>query len=131
MFVTFLLILSLVWSCSVLNCENLTNLHSGEFADCAQETISAWDMTGYKVLEYSEDHAKLYFYDKDDGNLVLAFEVIYEKNGESWVKKNDTNWWSKQGSADEISWPYNVVPPSGDGSAIPLLLIIGAVLIPI
>ena len=131
MFITLLLILSLVWSGSVLHCENLTQLHSKEFVSCAQETISAWDMTGYKVIDYSDDTAKLYFYDNDNGHLALAVEISYERIGEKWVKREESNWWSRQGSADDPSWPYNVIPPSGDGSAIPLILILGVVLLPI
>lgn len=100
----------LVWGGFLIYCQILTDLHENEFSGQDAQTNMS-NAAHLKVLEYSDDTAKVYYYD-EEGGMVIHF--VHE--GEvwalsSWGKPN----WSRSGSADDIIWPY--VWHSAEGKA--------------
>lgn len=92
------------WIVSLLRCEILTHLHYDEFKDVYQQnTMLPEKMVTFKVLDYSETSATVYYIGEGhSGGNVLEFEL---HEGE-WRESGWRTIWSTSGSASEVVWPY-------------------------
>lgn len=91
------------WGLSILRCEILTVRHGSEFDNAWKRDTMLIDPAYWKVLDYSESAASVYFVAPDKkGGAVLRFE----KQEGNWVLSDWGPYWSATGSADDIIWPY-------------------------
>lgn len=83
--------------------EYLTRQHGSEFATLYKTTHMIDGIDYFKVMNYSEESASVYYVAsrRASGNLV----TFVKKDGQ-WVKKKMQTIWSKTGSADGFIWPY-------------------------
>lgn len=93
----------LFWLASLLKCEILTHLHYDEFATAYQEDTMLGEMEYFKVLDYSEETARVYYVSKD---MYAASVLVFSKVGDQWKKSRWETIWSTSGSASETIWPY-------------------------
>lgn len=92
----------LIWGASLIKCEVLTYQHGEEFMTLYQQTNMLEDQKYYKVLDYSDATARVYYVSVNRAGNVLSFT---KKNG-SWELDKWETVWSKSGSADGFIWPY-------------------------
>lgn len=98
-----LLVFLVVWGASLLKCETLTNKYSEELKYAHTENTMLGKIESYKVLECDGEKARVYYVcDNNTVGNVLEFE----KQDNKWKEINWVTIWSKQGSADEMLWPY-------------------------
>lgn len=91
-----------VWCAFLLKCEILTAMHEKNFT--RKDVIALLgDEQICKVIEYSENEAKVYYVStqKTMGNLLT-----FIREDCVWRIKNWNTIWSKDGNADNIIWPY-------------------------
>ena len=103
-FMMFLIIFPLViWGVSLFKCEMLTARYGDEFSEIYKENTMLGDIEYFKVLDYTDSSAKVYYVSHDySGGDVLAFE---KENGE-WKYSEWETVWSEMGSTDGFLWPY-------------------------
>lgn len=97
------LVFIVVWGASLLKCELLTNKYHGELEYAHIENTMIGKVDSFKVLECDGEAAEVYYVcnNNNSGNVLK-----YKKEKDQW---KETSWdciWSKQGSADEMLWPY-------------------------
>ena len=99
--ITFFLI---VWGASLLKCSVLTIMLGKEFETAYTENTMIGDIDYLRILEYSENFAKVYYVSKNrSGGNVLSFK---KENGK-WKYNNwEETVWSATGSASDVIWPY-------------------------
>lgn len=99
-----ILIFLLVWGLSFGKCEILTLMHGDEFLDLYSVNEILGKQKFLKVLEYSDNSARVYYVAKDDS---MANILSFIKNGDNWeYNKWERCVWSLSGNADDIIWPY-------------------------
>ena len=104
--ITFI-VLIIYWLLCLAKCEMLTNLYQGYFNETYALEGMSDNIAFIKVLQYSDDYAKVYVVNKDKkgysmGN-IFAFKRPYDKwVYDSWLRTV----WSKNGNADGFVWPY-------------------------
>lgn len=79
----------------------LTLMHSNEFKDEYNQTHMLSGHPKPKVMEYSPNSAKVYYVNKDGGDVLW-----FEKNDNKWIMINWETVWSSSGSADGFIWPF-------------------------
>ena len=91
------------WAGSILHCEHLTRQYYTDdmLTACVEQTGFIQSDAEIKILEYESDYAKVYARSADSCDAVLLV-----REGEAWKVASWNCIWSKQGSADEILWPY-------------------------
>jgi hypothetical protein len=82
--------------------EILTELHGKEFVDGYKSTNMLTGIEDLKVLEYSNNNAKVYYFSENKGGAVVDFV----NDGDDWKYKSWYVVWSVTGSADGFIWPY-------------------------
>ena len=100
--------LFMVWFLPYVKNETLTWLHGDEFIGLQKSTNMIGDVDYLKVLAYSTDFARVYYFDNEGGD-ILGFE---RSNGQ-WKRALWNTVWSKMGSADDYIWPYFYHSPEG------------------
>ena len=101
--VAIVLVFLVVWGVSLLKCEILTNKYSEELKYAHTENAMLGKIESYKVLECDGKTAEVYYVcDNNTVGNVLTFE----KQNDEWKEISWETIWSKQGSADEMLWPY-------------------------
>ena len=90
------------WILSIIKCEKLTSLYGKEFIGLDKQTNMLNGASTIKVLNYSDNSARVYYKDKSGGDILL-FE---KKNGKWEYTVWEKTVWSKTGSADDFMWPY-------------------------
>lgn len=90
------------WLYSYFSCELKTFKHGNEFKNLYSETGIINSVDYLKVLDYSDDAAKIYYVSKNTGGNIVYFMKLNNK----WHLKNWASVWSKYGNADNIVWPY-------------------------
>lgn len=102
-----LLILSvrfLVRMYDIARCERLTQKYGYEFKDeYKQCSMLPEEIEYFKVLDYEEEYAEVYYVTKDYGSANL---LKFSKEENKWVMTSWDTIWSKYGSADGYIWPY-------------------------
>lgn len=101
--VTILMIPILFWLISLAKCEVLTIFHGDEFGEVYKENTMLGDMEYWKVLDISQDYARVYFVSKNHSNANI---LTFIKEDGKWKYKNWETIWSQSGSASEVIWPY-------------------------
>lgn len=94
----------IVWGVSLARCEILTFIHGAEFTDLYETNTMLGEQEYLKILEYSDEYAKIYYVGTDNsmGNILS-----FVKNGEHWdYYRWERCVWSTSGNADGIIWPY-------------------------
>lgn len=92
----------LFWASAIIKCEILTSKYGKEFIGFEVQTNMLNPGHKLKVLDYSEDIATIYYYNKYGGD-VLEFR----KDNNVWIlNKWVETVWSSSGSADGFIWPY-------------------------
>ncbi|MDL2281330.1 hypothetical protein LJC10_05710 [Selenomonadales bacterium OttesenSCG-928-I06] len=89
------------WGAAILKCEYLTYQYGKEFETGYKETNMIDSVDYFKVLDYSDTSARVYYVSEYSGNILR-----FSKEDGQWVYKNWSTVWSKGGNADEIMWPY-------------------------
>lgn len=99
-----ILSLGIIWLAAFLKCEILTHQYGGEFAETYRENTMLCEPEYWKVLEYNEDFARVYYVGEGRcyGN-ILRFKKV---NGTWKYDLWEATVWSKTGSADGYVWPY-------------------------
>ena len=93
----------LFWCISMAKCEWLTHTHGSEFAEGYQQTHMINGIESLKVLNYTSDHAEVYYISTAWANAnVVSFQNI---DG-IWTMDSWRTVWSNSGSADDTIWPY-------------------------
>ena len=91
-----------VWLCSLAKCEISSLMHSAEFYGLDESSTNMVKKAeNVKVLEYTNEYAKVYYYDKS-GACVFEFKKVNER----WQMQSWDAVWSATGSASEVIWPY-------------------------
>lgn len=94
----------LIWITSIVKCEILTYQHGMEFSNLYQSNTMIGEQQYWKVLEYSDTYARVYFVasNRNSGNIL----TFVRQNG-VWVYNSwEETVWSRSGSADGFVWPY-------------------------
>ena len=92
----------LCWSYSYIKCEINTSKYSKIFKEIL-DNENMYDTTGkIKVIEYSEQSAKIYLTSK---KYKYGVELCYKNINGEMKRVSDKVIWS-QGSADDFIWPY-------------------------
>jgi hypothetical protein len=87
---------------AIIRCEILTSVYGKEFIGLDRQTNMLAGGRTVKVLNYSDNSARVYYNDRFGGD-ILIFE---KKNGEWKLAVWERTVWSKYGSADDFMWPY-------------------------
>ena len=98
-----ILVFFIVWGASLIKCEILTNKYSEELEYAHTENTMLGKIEFFKILECNGEKAKVYYV--CDNNTV-GHVLEFEKQNDAWKESNWETIWSKQGSADEMIWPY-------------------------
>ena len=81
--------------------EILTYQHRATFADLYKQNSMIGNVVRFKVMEYSESQARVYYVDEFGGYLLYFANIAGQWKFYTWKAI-----WSKQGSADDFIWPY-------------------------
>ncbi|MEL4105491.1 hypothetical protein IZU99_04010 [Oscillospiraceae bacterium CM] len=92
----------LFWVGSFTYCEILTVRHGQEFTELYKLTNMIDKVDYLKVLNYSDNIAKVYYVAEHAGGDV----IIFTKQSNEWELEKWYTVWSKYGSADDFMWPY-------------------------
>ena len=115
---------SMIWLIPYVRNEILTLRFGDEFTGFLSSDVQ-YDIQYFKVLDYSEDSARIYCVTYSSTGEVLHLSKI----GKTWeLQKN--GWetiWSDTGSADGFIWPY--ISHSTDGLLIFILFWVSVVTI--
>lgn len=104
LFLIFFILLMSIWGISILKCEILTYHFGKQFEGVYQENTMIGEIEYLKVLNYSNDFARVYFVSK---NRTCGNVLTFSKQGDGWMYDGwEKTVWSKQGSADGFIWPY-------------------------
>ena len=90
------------WMGSFVKCEILTFQHWKEFEGLEEATNMISASETIKVLDYSDTSARIYFKDREGGDILK-----FVKQDGKWVYYEwERTVWSRTGSADNFLWPY-------------------------
>jgi len=92
-----------LWAGALAKTEYLTYRYGAVFAEEWKQCTMVEDVERCKVLEYSEDSARVYYVEKD---RMAGQEFIFVRVDDDWKMTRWNTIWAKQGSADEFIWPY-------------------------
>ena len=95
-----LVFVTLIWVLEISKCEFLTMIHGNEFMEFDEISMSS----EYKILQYSNNQARIYCINKDHSNGTIHRFI---NNNGIWKYDNwENGGWSKTGTASGIVWPY-------------------------
>jgi len=92
-----------LWAGALAKTEYLTYRYGTLFAEEYKQCTMVYDVVRYKVLEYSEENARVYYVEKD---RIAGHEFTFVYSDNKWVMTRWNTIWAKPGSADEFIWPY-------------------------
>lgn len=98
-----ILVFLVVWGASLIKCEILTDKYYDELEYAHIENTMIGKINSFKVLECDGETAEVYYV--CDNNTV-GNVLKYQKENGKWKEIRWDCIWSKQGSADEMIWPY-------------------------
>ena len=103
-FIAILSLFLIIWLAALMKCEVLTLLNREEFETIYKENTMIGNIDYLKVLEYSEEYARVYYVSENrSAGVILSFV----KQGDKWKYDNwERTVWSATGSASEVIWPY-------------------------
>ena len=97
------LVFPVVWGASLLKCEVLTDKYYEELGYAHIENTMIGKINFFQVLECDGETAEVYYVcDNNNSGNVLK----YQKENNQWKEISWDCIWSKNGSADEMLWPY-------------------------
>lgn len=100
----FLLVLLMVFVIlSYVKVEFLTWRHGEQFAELYKMSNMLDDIDCYKVMEYSDTNAEVYYV---QGEHLGADLFYFSKRNDEWVLDGWKTVWAKHGSADDWIWPF-------------------------
>ena len=103
-FIAIFLCFFIIWIVALLKCELLTLFHGKEFETIYKENTMMGNIDYLKVLEYSEQHARVYYVSQ---NRSAGDILCFVKQGTRWKYDYwERTVWSATGSASEVIWPY-------------------------
>ena len=97
------LVFLVVWGASLLKCEVLTDKYYDELELAHIDNTMLDKIESFKVLECNGEIAKVYYVCNYN---TVGHILRYEKQNDEWKETDWQTVWSKQGSADEMLWPY-------------------------
>ena len=92
-----------IWGGSLEKCELLTLAHGNEFAEVYKENTMLGDMEYWKVLDYSENYARIYYV---SANFLIGAVLSFTKKNGHWKYNKWESTWAVGGTADDVIWPY-------------------------
>lgn len=102
-FIAILSLFLIIWLAALMKCEVLTLLHREEFETIYKENTMIGNIDYLKVLEYSEQNARVYYVSQ---NRSAGHILCFVKQGTRWKYDYWETVWSATGSASEVIWPY-------------------------
>ena len=103
-FIAILSLFLIIWLAALMKCEVLTLLHREEFETIYRENTMLGEIDYLKVLEYSEEYARVYYVSE---NRSAGDILSFVKQGDKWKYDYwERTVWSATGSASEVIWPY-------------------------
>lgn len=102
-FIAVLSLFLIIWLAALMKCEVLTLLHREEFETIYKENTMIGNIDYLKVLEYSEQNARVYYVSQ---NRSAGHILCFVKQGTRWKYDYWETVWSATGSASEVIWPY-------------------------
>lgn len=102
-FIAILSLFLIIWLAALMKCEVLTLLHREEFETIYRENTMLGEIDYLKVLEYSEEYARVYYVSE---NRSAGDILSFVKQGDKWKYDYWETVWSATGSASEVIWPY-------------------------
>ena len=100
---TPILIFALIWIASLAKCAVLTCIYGSQFKDNYYEHTMIGDIDYFRVLDYSEEEACVYYVSK---GRAAGSTVTFLKTDGEWEFSKWNTVWSSSGSASEVVWPY-------------------------
>ena len=92
------------WLSSIAKCEILTLMYGEKFEDGYLETGWFNDIQSFKVIDYSQAEATVYYINAE---RTVGFTIQFFKNQSDYFEfKSWDAVWSESGSADGFIWPY-------------------------
>jgi hypothetical protein len=104
-------IILISWFFPFVKNEILTSKYGSEFIGLQKVTTMIDDVEYLKVLYYSNETARVYYFDINRGDILE-----YIKQDGKWDRTRWNTVWSKTGSADNFEWPY--IYHSSEGKAL-------------
>ena len=98
---TLCVVFLILWSGSLIKCEVNTFLYGKQFNGEYKQTNMISGTPKTKVLKYSKNKAKVYYMDKEGGDIIA-----FQKKENKWIMDSWDTVWSRTGSADGFVWPY-------------------------
>jgi len=92
----------ILWLGQLVYIEILTSRHGGEFEGLYTQTKMVVGMDSLKVMNYSNDTAKIYYFSSRRAGITINFA---RQNGD-WELESWNTVWSTTGSAGNFMWPY-------------------------
>jgi hypothetical protein len=92
----------ILWIASIIKCETLTYRYWREFEGLEQSTNMLNKSETIKVLDYSNVSARIYYKDREGGDILR----FIKQDGKWVLDKWEKTVWSRTGSADGFMWPY-------------------------
>lgn len=104
-----IIIVALVLICILafpyIKAEYYTYKYGEQFEDLYLLTNMISDVEFYRVVEYADTRAKVYYV--ESGGLTTNYVYfIRENESEEWKMSQWETVWSKYGSASDAAWPY-------------------------
>jgi hypothetical protein len=115
--ICILIIVLISWLFPFVKNEILTLRYGSEFFGLQKATNMIDDVKYLKVLYYSKEIARVYYFDIYGGDII---EFIKQDN--KWEMNKWDTIWSKTGSADNFKWPY--IYHSTGGKALLFLIML-------
>lgn len=112
--IIFLIIVFLIWIIFIIKNEVLTSAHGDKFKDTWHTEIGIGWVDKYKVVDYSENYAEVYYLqiDKENGfwsGGTTGHTIRFNKTDNKWeFVKWDSWYWD-----DKLFWPYVYDSPIG------------------
>lgn len=97
-----LTILLLILFFPLIRCETLTIVYGKQFEGLELKTNMLIKSDYYKVINYENEEAQVYYVLKN----VYGNTINFHKINDSWEIDNWNTVWSSTGSASSVVWPY-------------------------
>ncbi len=97
-----LFMVCIVFIIPLARCEFLTMMHGKQFDGKELETNMLAKSDYYKVLNYNNNQAEVYYVLKNGYGSVISFH----NNDDKWEIEHWKTIWSSTGSASGVIWPY-------------------------
>lgn len=106
--ISLISIFATMWFYSIAHCEYLTFRYGYQFEDLYKENPMLGDLYRFKVIEYNDDYAEVYYVTGNKETGAKGGDTLkFKRSGNKWIYTELwSTIWSNRGSADGFIWPY-------------------------